>query len=177
MVNSHEKGRGGIHVTRRKTMKYYKAPWRGWLVGLSVFHTLLFLGGAAYTLRRGNWFLSLALVALMLGCALFCIRGYTVTPDVILVHRLFWVTRLPLTDLQSAQTLPRGLSWWGIRIGNGGFFSFSGWSYVPGRGFYRVYVTDPNHKVLLRFARCQVVVSPCAPEEFIHQLPLPSHAA
>jgi hypothetical protein len=158
-------------------MKYYKAPWGGWLVGLSVLQTLLFLGGAAYELVQGKWWLSLALVGLTLGCALFSIRGYTVTPDAILVHRLFWVTLLPLAGLESAQTLPRGLSWWGIRIGNGGFFSFSGWSYVPGRGFYRIFVTDPNHKVLLRFIDRQVVVSPCEPEEFIHDLPIASHAA
>jgi hypothetical protein len=87
------------------------------------------------------------------------------------------VTLLPLAGLESAQTLPRGICWWGIRIGNGGFFSFSGWSYVPGRGFYRVFVTDPNHKVLLRFATHQVVVSPCAPEEFIHDLPIASQGA
>lgn len=164
-------------MIKNQATKYYKAPWGGWLVSISLLMTLLCLGGAAHAWLQGNWRLSLALVGLTLGCALFCIRGYTVTPDAILVHRLFWVTLLPLAGLESAQVLPRGLSWRGIRIGNGGFISFSGWSYVPGRGFYRVYVTDPNHKVLLRFAQCQVVVSPCAPEEFIHDLPLPSHAS
>jgi hypothetical protein len=157
-------------------MKYYKAPWGGWLVSISLLMTLLCLGGAANTLLHGNQWLSLALVGLTVGCALFSIRGYTVTPDAILVHRLLWVTRLPLAGLQSAQMLPRSLSWRGIRIGNGGFFSFTGWSYVPGRGFSRVFVTDPNHKVLLCFDNRQVVVSPCAPEEFIHELPLSSHA-
>jgi hypothetical protein len=157
-------------------MKYHKAPWGGWLVSISLLMTLLSLGGAANAWLRGNRWLSLGLVALTLGCALFSIRGYTVTPDAILVHRLFWVTRLPLAGLQSAQRLPKGLSWRGIRIGNGGFFSFSGWSYVPGRGFFRVFVTDPNYKVLLRFENRQVVLSPCAPEEFIHELPIASHA-
>jgi len=158
-------------------MKYYKALWGGWLVSISVLMTVLCLGGAANELLLGNRWLSLALVALTLGCALFSIRGYTVTPDAILVQRLFWATRLPLAGLQSAQVLPRGLSWRGIRIGNGGFFSFSGWSYVPGRGVFQVFVTDPNHKVLLRFDKRQVVVSPCAPEEFIDNLPIASHRA
>ena len=125
-------------------MKYYKAPWGGLLVSISVLMTLLCLGVAAHALLQGAWRLSLAAVALTLGCALFSIRGYTVTPDVILVHWLFWVTRLPLVGLQSAQTLPRGRSWRGIRIGNGGFFSFSGWSYVPGRGLFRVFVRLRN---------------------------------
>lgn len=158
-------------------MKYYKALWGGWLVSITVLMTVLCLGGAAHELLMGNRWLSLALVALTLGCALFTIRGYTITPDAILVKRLFWVTRLPLAGLQSAQALPRGFSWRGIRIGNGGFFSFSGWSYVPGQGFFQVFVTDPNHKVLLHFDNRQVVVSPCAPEEFIHDLPIASHAA
>jgi hypothetical protein len=85
------------------------------------------------------------------------------------------VTRLPLAGLQAAQAGPAGISWSGIRIGNGGFFSFSGWSYVPGEGFYRVFVTDPNHKVLLRFPNRKIVVSPCAPAAFIHDLPIQSH--
>lgn len=158
-------------------MKYYRALWGGWLIGISMLMTVLCLGGAAYELVLGNWWLSLGLVALTLGCALFSIRGYTVSSDAILVHRLLWKTRLPLAGLQSAQTLPPGLSWRGIRIGNGGFFSFSGWSYVPGQGFFRVFVTDTNRKVLLRFEKRQVVVSPCAPEEFIHELGLASQAA
>jgi hypothetical protein len=158
-------------------MKYYKAHWGGWLVSLSTLLTAMCLGGAVYGLLQRNHWMSLALVGLTVGCALFSIRGYTITPDALLVHRLLWVTWLPLAGLQSAQTLPGGISFRGIRIGNGGFFSFSGWGYVPGRGFYRVFVTDPNHKVLLQFPGRKVVVSPCAPEEFIHDLPLPSHSA
>lgn len=158
-------------------MKYYKAPWGGWLMSITLLMTLLCLGVAVSALLHGDLWLSLALVALTLGCALFSIRGYTVTPDAILVHRLLWATRLPLAGLQSAQTLPAGISWRGIRIGNGGFFSFSGWSYVPGRGFFRVFVTDVNHKVLLRFENRQVMVSPDAPDDFIHELPLASPSA
>ena len=158
-------------------MKYYKAHWGGRLVSLSVLQTALCLGAAVYGLLQGHWWLSLAAVALTVGCALFSILGYTVTPDVILVHRLFWATRLPLAGLQSAQTGPRGRSWRSIFIGNKGFFFFGGWSYVPGSGFYRIFATDPNQKVILHFSKRKVVASPSAPEEFIHDLPLPSHAA
>jgi hypothetical protein len=158
-------------------MKFYKAHWGGWLVGLTVLMTVLCLGAAVYWGLQGNWWHSFGLLALTVGCALFSIRGYTITPGALLVHRLFWVTRVPLAGLQSAQTLPGGISWRGIRIGNGGFFSFSGWSYVPGRGFYRVFVTDTNRKVVLHFAQRKVVVSPCAPEDFIRELPIASHAA
>ena len=158
-------------------MKYYKAHWGGRLVSLSIVQTALCLGAAVYGLRHGLGWLSFAAVALTVGCALFSIRGYTVTLDAILVHRLFWATRLSLAGLQSAQTGPHHRSWSSIFIGNKGFFFFGGWSYVPGSGFYRIFVTDPTQKVVLHFSKRKVVVSPCAPEEFVRDLPIASHAA
>ena len=153
-------------------MKYYKAHWGGRLVSLTVVQTALCLGVAVYGSRHGHGGLCLAALALTIGCALFSILGYTITPDAILVHRPFWATRLPLAGLQSAQTGPRGRSWRSIFIGNKGFFFFGGWSYVPGGGLYRIYVTDPNQKVLLHYSNRKVMVSPCAPEQFVHDLPI-----
>ena len=108
-------------------MKHYKAPWSPLLVILSTLLTAWLLGQAFVEFRhRGaaSW-VGWLLVALVVGCAFFTIRGYTVTPDAILVHRLVWNTRLPLAGLQSAR-VERKPRRWGIRIGNGGFFSFSG---------------------------------------------------
>ena len=56
---------------------------------------------------RWEGFLPLAII---LVAALFTIRGYTVTPDAVLVHRLFWTTRLPLGGLESAQVELRIIS-------------------------------------------------------------------
>jgi hypothetical protein len=109
------------------------------------------------------------LVALVVGCAFFTIRGYTVTPDAILVHRLVWNTRLPLAGLQSAR-VERKPRRWGIRIGNGGFFSFSGFHYTPGLGFWRVLVTDHRRLVMLRYPNRMVAISPAAPEDFVRDL-------
>src|ERR1035438_6377101 len=82
---------------------------------------------------------------------------YTITPDAILVRRLFWNTRLPLAGLQSARVelSPRR---WGIRIGNGGFFSFSGFHYTPGLGLWRVLVTDHRRLVVLRYPNPMVAI-------------------
>jgi hypothetical protein len=82
------------------------------------------------------------LLVLVLGCALFAICGYTVTADTLLVHRLFWATRLPLRDLQSAQFQPNAMRWSLRLFGNGGFFSFSGLYRNSLLGFYRAFVTD-----------------------------------
>jgi hypothetical protein len=76
--------------------------------------------------------------------------------------------------LQSAQFVPvrPGCS---IRIGNGGFFSFSGWYYNTRLGLYRVFVTDHRRMVFLRYPNRLVAISPAAPEEFVHDLTVASH--
>ena len=152
-------------------MKHYKAPWSPLLVILSTLLTAWLLGQAFVEFRhRGaaSW-VGWLLVALVVGCALFTIRGYTVTPDAILVHRLVCNTRLPLTGLQSAR-IKRKPRRWGIRIGNGGFFSFSGFHYTPGLGFWRVLVTDHRRLVMLRYPNRMVAISPAAPEDFVRDL-------
>ncbi|MGD0746064.1 MAG: PH domain-containing protein [Verrucomicrobiota bacterium] len=157
-------------------MKHYKAYWATSLVVMSTLLTALFLGLAFVSFKHGgtsSW-VGLLLLALVVGCALFAIRGYTVTPDAILVHRLLWATRLPLAGLQSAQveTLP----WLVIRIGNGGFFSCTGWRYSPSLGFYRVFVTCRQAVVLRYLNRNRTVaVSPATPEEFVRELAIPPH--
>src|SRR4051812_3091219 len=114
-------------------MTRFKAPWGGVLIGTSILATALcaivlasrwqVLLAARFT-TWNFWFSALPLL-LVLGAALFTILGYTVTPDAILVRRLFWETRLPLQDLQSIEYQPNGMrrSW--RTCGNGGLFSFS----------------------------------------------------
>ena len=141
------------------------------LVILSTLLTAGCLGQACVEFRPGgaaSW-RGWLLVALVVGCALFTIRGYTVTPDAILVHRLVWNTRLPLAGLQSAR-FERTRRRWGVRIGNGGFFSFSGFHYTPGLGLWRILVTDHRRLVMLRYPNRMVAISPSAPEDFVRDL-------
>ena len=157
--------------------KYYPAHWGILLIVLSSLLTAACVWVAVAEFKQGttssNW-MGLYLLALVVGCALFTIRGYTLTPDAILVHRLLWATRLPRAGLQSAQFVPvrPGCS---IRIGNGGFFSFSGWYYNTRLGLYRVFVTDHRRMVFLRYPNRLVAISPAAPEEFVHDLTVASH--
>jgi hypothetical protein len=152
-------------------MKHYEAHWGPSLVVLSTLLTALCLGLAFAEFRREGisaW-VGWLLVGLVFGCALFAIRGYTVAPEELLVHRLLWSTRVPLAGLQSARR--ESLPWWrGIRIGNGGFFSFTGWRYSPGLGLYRVFATNSRDRVVLRYPSRTVVVSPASPDDFVREL-------
>jgi hypothetical protein len=100
-----------------------------------------------------------------------------VTPSALLVHRLFWSTRLPLAELKSAQVEPRAMRWSVRTFGNGGLFSFSGWYYNTFLGAYRAFVIDPNQTVVLHLGRRSVVVSPAKPEEFVREILASTHLA
>ena len=153
-------------------MKHYKAQWDTSLIGVSSLATGTCLGIAFVAFRHGgaSWWLGLALLALVGGCELFAIRGYAVTPEAILVHRLLWTTRLPLAGLRSAQFEPNAMRWSLRTFGNGGFFSFSGFYRNKPLGTYRAFVTDRHQTVVLRYDGRTVVVSPASPEEFAHEL-------
>jgi hypothetical protein len=152
-------------------MKHYKAYWSPFLIIMSTLLTALCLGLAVLEFKQhgASAWVGWLLVALVIGCALFSIRGYTVAPEELLVHRLLWSTRVPLAGLQSVRR--EAHRWWrGIRIGNGGFFSFTGWRYSQGLGFYRVFVTNQPDRVVLRYPNRTVVVSPSPPEDFVREL-------
>ena len=152
-------------------MKYYQARWGALLVIISTLLTALCIWRAITEFRQHGaaaW-VGWLLLALVAGCALFSVRGYTVTPEAILIRRLGWNTRLPLADLQSARREQQSI-WRGIRIGNGGFFSFTGWRWSPGLGFYRVFATNGSDRVVLRYTNRIVVVTPSAPDDFIREL-------
>ena len=162
-------------------MKTYKAPWGTSLVVMSALATLVCIGitfaipliqhpkHGCEVVMWVRWLRWLPLV-LVFGCALFTVRGYTITPDAILVHRLLWDTRLPRAGLKSAEFVT-GVMNRSIRTcGNGGFFSFTGFYWSKTLRSYRAYVTDLNRTVVLRYERRTAVVSPDSPEDFVREL-------
>jgi hypothetical protein len=100
-------------------------------------------------------------------CALFIVRGYVLTPDSILVKRLFWKTRLPLDGLESAKHSPNSVGGSIRTCGNGGLYSFTGWYWNQELGRYRAFVTDHARIVVLRYPDKTIVLSPGDPEEFV----------
>lgn len=154
-------------------LKHYKARWGISLITISIVATLVCLGvSLGLRFDRGETMPGMALlpIAVVIACALFTIRGYTLTHDFLLIRRLFWATRLPLGELQSARFEPDAMGW-GIRtFGNGGFFSFTGFYHSKTLGSYRAFVTDRHQAVVLKFPAKTIVVSPSAPEEFVHDI-------
>jgi len=159
-------------------MKTYMAPWSITLIVLSALATLLCLVitlGIPWlpALRHHGEVEIIARwlpLALMIGCGLFTVRGYAITPDAILVHRLLWATRLPRAGLQSAEFVPNAMCKSIRTCGNGGFFSFTGFYWSKTLKSYRSYVTDPRRTVILRYENRTVVVSPGTPEDFVREL-------
>src|ERR1700674_3149662 len=88
------------------TIKKYTAPWSTSLIVVSSVATLICFGAAISVAWSSRPWMALLPLAIVCGGILFTIRGYTVTPDALLVHRLFWTTRLPLSGLHSAQIEP-----------------------------------------------------------------------
>lgn len=148
------------------------------LVIMSVLTTLICLGGAwgitpLHAARGGSipllW-LRWLLIVVVVGAALFTIRGYAIVPDAILVRRLFWTTRLPRAGLRSATFDPEAMSGSLRTCGNGGAFSFTGFYWSRKLGAYRAFVTDPRRAVILRYENRTIVVSPDEPENFVREL-------
>src|SRR5947207_11307518 len=157
-------------------MKKYTAPWSTSLVVVSAVASLICVGAAISVAWSGRPWLALLPLSIVCGGILFTIRGYTVSPDALLVHRLFWTTRLPLSGLHSAQVEPEAMRRSIRTFGNGGLFSFTGWFRNKALGAYRAFVTDPHRTVVLHFARRTVVVSPSAPEDFVRDIRTSTHA-
>ena len=131
-------------------MKHYKAHWSTSLIVLSSSATILCLVIGFSALKSGghkSLWMGLPPLVLVVGCALFTIRSYTLASDVLLIHRLFWRNRLTLVALQSARFEPRAMQWSIRTFGNGGFFSFTGFYRNKLLGAYRAFVTDPRRTV------------------------------
>jgi hypothetical protein len=102
--------------------------------------------------------------------ALFTIRGYTVTRDEILVHRLLWKTRVSRRHLRSATFEPIGAQHSWRTISNRGLFAITGWFRHSTLGLYRAYMTDFNRAVVLRYPYTTIVVSPDDPARFVREV-------
>jgi len=153
-------------------VKTFSAPWGKSLLIISAIITIVCVGVTADLFHKGyrGWKLAIPVAAIGFA-ALFTIRGYTITPDAILVHRLFWNTRLPLAGLQSVESRPNVMRWSIRTFGIGGVFSISGFYWNNVLGTYRAFVTDPKQTVVLSYPKRTVVLSPAHPEDFVRELP------
>jgi Bacterial PH domain len=156
-------------------MTHFRAPWSKSLIVASTFATLVCLG-VSYTLwtvlvdpslEPLRFWLALLPLAIILICALFTVRGYSITNDAILVERLLWTTRVPLDGLKSVVFDPHATRGSMRTFGNGGFFSFTGYFRNKELGSYRAFMTDRRRAVVLRFLDRVILMSPDRPEDFV----------
>lgn len=161
------------------THHHFKAPWGRSLIIISLLSTVLLVTVAVAVAnnRQQPWFISLpnmssqacavTLVLLLPAAALlFIIRGYTITGNSILIHRLWWNTVLPLDEIRSVEAEPLAMSGSFRTCGNGGLYSFTGWYWSREMGRFHAYVTDLNRTVVVRMKRRTAVLSPDDPESF-----------
>lgn len=147
------------------------------MIVASTFATLVCLGAsyALWTLpidapESIRFWLARLPLAIILLCALFVVRGYSIANDALLIHRLFWKTRVSLSGLQSVK-FDSDATRRSIRtLGNGGFFAFTGYFRNVELGTYRAFMTDRRRAVVLRFPDRVIVVSPDRPEEFVRAI-------
>ena len=129
-------------------------------IGIAVF------GGAEEDLR-----FALGIpVLIVIGCAAFTIRGYSIEGETLYVHRLGWRTAIDLSTLREVEVRP-GATAGSIRtLGNGGLFGFIGRFRNGMLGAYRAFVTDASREVVLELEDDTLVVSPGEPALFAEAL-------
>ena len=129
--------------------------------------TALFLGLMTAVLLVVPPPANLFVLAIVAATAAFSVRGYSVRPGVLLVHRLGWATRVPLDGLVSVESEPNA-TLGSIRVlGIGGAFASAGRFRNSTLGNYRAYVTDPDFCVVLDLGSETVVVTPDSPARFV----------
>lgn len=145
---------GGIH---------FRAPFSRKLI-MSTAVVLVAMGGVTILTPSP---LNLLAVLLIVVMAAFSVRGYTVQPGEVLVHRLGWANRIPLRGLVSIEAEPHATVG-SIRVfGNGGAFAFTGKFRNATLGSYRAFMTDPALCVVLVFDSQTVVLTPDSPVRFV----------
>lgn len=118
---------------------FYAAPWDTGLLTTTILTTALCAAIGIFLILYGRRIkrisspsgsicqsLGILEIGIVIAFALFTVRGYTVTPEKIQVHRLLWKTDLPFGGLQSVEAEPNAMRGSKRTAGNGGFFAYSG---------------------------------------------------
>lgn len=160
----------------------FSAPWGRKVTIITILTSLLLIIipiVQVVALRASNipssnkWVLiASALVSplVLLGCALFMIRGYTLDAGRLIVQRMIWTNTLDLGDLEAAYHDPEAVKRSRKSIGNDGLFAMHGTFRNKTLGRYKAFITDPERAVVLKLRDRTVVVSPDDPERFLREL-------
>lgn len=156
-------------------MRTFTAPWGPLLKVTSSLLTVVLLGASMvcllslpeHTPSVARWLATGLPPIILLLTIPFVVRGYEVAPGLLVIRRLGWKTRVPLTGLISARLDPEALRGALRLLGNGGGFVFCGLFRSRQLGMFRAYINDPRRSVVLRLPGRVCVVSPENPEAFV----------
>jgi cytochrome bd-type quinol oxidase subunit 1 len=107
------------------------------------------------------------LIAIPIIAALCMVRGYVITESEVHIRRTGWTVRLPLKMLQTVDGNAEALQGAIRLVGNYGLFSYTGCYWSKRLGFFRVYATDPDRAIVLRYPNRTIVITPHDPQAFI----------
>jgi transcriptional regulator with XRE-family HTH domain len=112
------------------------------------------------------WPLTAFLYAVFVACLLFSVTGYELEKGTLVVQRIFWKTRVPLSG-GAARVAPGAMKGSLRLFGCGGLFSFTGLFTSRALGRYRAWVSDTQRTVVIETGGRTLVVSPDMPEQFV----------
>lgn len=158
-------------------VRTYRAPWGRLLklaTGLAFVVCLGVIGVGLtffpHTRPVERWTMCLLPLSVLVCSAPFMVRGYSVTGDGLIIHRLGWDTFQSLENLVSATPDPEAMKN-SLRLwGNGGLFAFCGLFRNHKLGNYRAYATDHARSVVLQFTDRVIVVTPDDPQQFADEI-------
>ncbi len=155
----------------------FAAPWNRVLKLMTIFCVIICAGVFSIgivSLRHAPAFAKVSAIfiplLILLGGAIFMVRGYTLSNGRLIIRRLGWSSVVDLTSLISATPDPSAMDRSIRLMGNGGLFAFTGLFRNRKLENFRVFGTDPRRSVVLRFPNKTVVVTPDNPEKFAAEI-------
>jgi hypothetical protein len=144
----------------------FSAPWSRELKLL----TALVVATLAAVCWRSNARVILPCGALLIGCALFQVRGYRVEPGWLSVQRLGWSKRFALASSDGARIDAAAMADSLRLFAIGGCFGFIGLYRNARLGPYWAYATFPDKAVVVSLTDRCLVVTPDDPQGFARAL-------
>jgi len=163
-----------VHPLPTSSGRSFNAPWGPTVTIISLLVGALLLVVSVLGISRFlpeptlvHLLAAAAPLLILVGTALFTVRGFRVEGRYLCVRRLFWETRMDMAHLQSAEVDLQAMKSSLRLAGNGGLFALAGLFRNRLLGTYRAFVTDPNRCVVLRLPKRPIVVSPDRPADFV----------
>ncbi|HAB18392.1 MAG TPA: PH domain-containing protein [Verrucomicrobiota bacterium] len=155
----------------------FSAPWGRavrWATALTIGlfpAVIIILGSVALETARISpgifWATASFLLLLLIGAALFAVRGFRIKAGRLEILRPGWTLPISLDDLRTLEADPEAMKGVLATAGNSGFMGCIGWFWSRRFGAFRAWVTDSSRCVRLTFPTRVIVVSPDDPVAFV----------